>query len=91
MQLSVACKEYYDELRKAFDKWYDLLDFVYDTKEELKQDAINALKTRLLKSRSYVVKQQYNQKNSQQRNPQQQRKPNQGQQGQMGGQQQYKR
>ena len=57
LQLSTVCKEYFDMIKEAFDKFYALLDLIYE-KESKKSEKLKELKDELIKSKSINYKPQ---------------------------------
>lgn len=54
--LAGACKEFFDEVKKSFDTFYDLLDFVYKDNDQEKQKAISILKNKVINIRNEISK-----------------------------------
>lgn len=57
LQLSTVCKEYFDIIKEAFDKFYALLDLIYE-KESKKSEKLKELKDELIKAKSITYKPQ---------------------------------
>ena len=56
LQLSTACKEYYETIKQSFDNFYKLLDLIYD-KDSKKTEKMQDLKNELIKARDFSSKQ----------------------------------
>ena len=49
--ISSMCMDLYDDMKHAFDVYYDLIEFAYDDNQEKKKNALNELKEELIQSK----------------------------------------
>ncbi len=56
LQMSASCKEYFNQMKETFDKFYTLLDYVYGKNEAKKNRHIGQLRKKLIDSRKFIAK-----------------------------------